>query len=142
MRPLITWDANEAVRALADAQRSGDRRVTLEYTRDGYRVARMPRRIDARDRVYYFVTFRAALPVIEAVARRLPARIVRALANRSDRREAEARYAPVGTDRANYLAAEARRVGVLRRMAVDRYDARASAAVVYYLELRRRSEGS
>jgi hypothetical protein len=34
------------------------------------------------------------------------------------------------------------RVGVLRRFAIDRYDARSDANVTYYMELRRRGEGS
>ena len=98
----------------------------------------MARTIDARDRFYYFATYRMALPLIAAVARRLPARTVRALADRADRREAEARYADGITDRAAYLAAEVQRVGVLRRTAIDRFDARSDAAVTYYMELRRR----
>jgi hypothetical protein len=83
------------------------------------------------DRLTYEATYRVILPGIAAVSRLLPTRCVRALANRADRREAQARY----TD-------EAKRVGVLRRMAVDRFDARSDANVTYYLELRRRGEGS
>jgi hypothetical protein len=87
--------------------------------------------IRATDRLTYEATYRVILPGIAALARLLPTRALRALAYRSDRREAEARY----TD-------EAKRVGVLRRMSVDRYDARADTNVIYYFELRRRGEGS
>jgi hypothetical protein len=83
------------------------------------------------DRLTYEATYRVLLPGITRAVRLLPTRCVRALANRADRREAQATYAD-----------EAKRVGVLRRMAVDRYDARSDAAVTYYMELRRRSEGS
>jgi hypothetical protein len=85
----------------------------------------------ATDRLTYEATYRVILPGIAAAIRVLPNRCVRALAYRADRREAEAHY----TD-------EAVRVGVLRRMAVDRFDARSDAATTYYFELRRRSEGS
>ena len=87
--------------------------------------------ISAADRFYYEASYRALLPAITLTARVLPSRLLRMLADRADRREAEAHY----TD-------EARRVGVLRRMAVDRYDVRSDTAVTYYTELRRRSEGS
>lgn len=139
---MITTNGDEAVRALADAQRRGDTRVTLTRYRDGYRVSRLSKTIDARDRIYYEASYRVILPGITAVARLLPYRVLRALANRADRREAEASYADGITDRAAYLAAEARRVGVLRRMAIDRYDVRSDTCVTYYLELRRRGEGS
>jgi hypothetical protein len=139
---MITTNGDEAVRALVDAQRRGDTRVTLTAYRDGYRVSRLSKTIDIRDRIYYEASYRVILPGITAVARLLPCRVLRALANRADRREAEASYGDGITDRAAYLAAEARRVGVLRRMAIDRYDVRADATTVYYFELRRRSEGS
>ena len=140
--PVITTNGNEAVRALADAQRRGDTRVTLTRYRDGYRVSRLSKTIDARDRIYYEASYRVILPGITAVARLLPYRVLRALANRADRREAEASYADGITDRAAYLAAEAKRVGVLRRMAIDRFDVRSDTSVTYYMELRRRGEGS
>ena len=139
---MITTNGNEAVRALADAQRRGDARITLTRYRDGYRVSRLSRTIDARDRFYYAAAYRVMLPGITFVARLLPYRVLRALANRADRREAEARYADGITDRAAYLAAEAKRVGVLRRMAIDRFDVRSDTSVTYYMELRRRGEGS
>jgi hypothetical protein len=139
---VITTDGDEAVRELAAAQRRGDTRVTLTRYRDGYRVSRLSKTIDARDRFYYEASYRVMLPGITAVARLLPYRVLRALANRADRREAEASYADGITDRAAYLAAEARRVGILQRMAIDRYDVRSDTAVTYYFELRRRSEGS
>ena len=81
------------------------------------------------DRLTYEATYRVILPGIATVSRLLPTRCVMALANRADRREAAARYA-------DGMA----RVGVLRRFAIDRYDARADANVTYYLELRRRNE--
>jgi hypothetical protein len=87
--------------------------------------------IGAADRFYYEASYRALLPAITLTARVLPLRVLRRLADRADRREAEAHY----TD-------EARRVGLLRRMAIDRYDVRSDTAVTYYFELRRRSEGS
>ena len=139
---VITTNGDEAVRALVDAQRRGDTRVTLTRYRDAYRVSRLSKTIDARDRIYYEASYGVILPGITAVARLLPYRVLRALANRADRKEAEASYAYGITDRAAYLAAEAQRVGVLRRMAVDRYDVRAVVTTVYYFELRRRGEGS
>lgn len=89
--------------------------------------------IRAYDRLAYTVVYgggrgRGVLALLELVTRRLPTRTVRRLADRADRREAAARY-----------DVETRRVGVLRRIAVDRYDARADAACIYYTELRRRS---
>jgi hypothetical protein len=87
--------------------------------------------ITARDRFYYEASYRVILPGITFVARLLPYRVLRALANRADRREAEANY----TD-------GAKRVGMLRRMAVDRFDVRSDTSVTYYMELRRRGEGS
>jgi hypothetical protein len=87
--------------------------------------------ITAYDRALFEATYRAVLPALEALARRVPRRVLRALANRADRREAAAYY----TD-------EAVRVGALRRIAVDRFDARSDAVSIYYRELRRRGEGS
>lgn len=139
---MITTNGDEAVRELVAAQRRGDYRVTLTRYRDGYRVSRLSRTVDARDRIYYAAAYRVLLPSITRLARLLPYRALRALANRADRREAEARYADGITDRAAYLAAEVRRVGVLRRTAIDRFDVRSDAAVTYYVELRRRGEGS
>jgi hypothetical protein len=89
---VITTNGDEAVRALADAQRRGDTRVTLTRYRDGYRVSRLSKTIDARDRFYYEASYRVMLPGITFVARLLPYRVLRALANRADRREAEAAY--------------------------------------------------
>ena len=86
--------------------------------------------IRAYDRIIYEATYRGLLAAIGRAIRLLPIRVVLALANRADRREAAARYA-------DGMA----RVGVLRRFAIDRYDARADANVTYYLELRRRGEG-
>lgn len=85
--------------------------------------------IDARDRFYYETSYRVLLPCMTAVARILPYRVLRSLANRADRREAAAHY-----------TYEALRVGVLRRLAVDRFDVRSDAACTYYFELRRRGE--
>ena len=87
--------------------------------------------ITAADRFYYEWTYRVVLPSITRFVRVLPTSCVRRLADRADRREAAATYTREGT-----------RVGVLRRKAVDRFDARSGAAVTYYFELRRRSEGS
>jgi len=87
--------------------------------------------IRAYDRATYEVTYRVALPGLTRAVRLLPTRTVRRLASRADRREAEATY----TD-------GMQRVGVLRRFAIDRYDVRADASVIYYFELRRRGEGS
>ena len=87
--------------------------------------------LTAYDRAMYEVAYRVILPGITAVARRIPYRVLRTLASRADRREAAA-----------YYSDEAARVGVLRRMAVDRFDVRSDTAVTYYLELRRRGEGS
>jgi hypothetical protein len=87
--------------------------------------------IRAYDRLLYEGTYRALLPGMQRAIRLLPTRLVWTLANRADRREAAARYA-------DGMA----RVGVLRRFAIDRYDARADANAIYYLELRRRGEGS
>lgn len=139
---MITYDGDEALRELAAAQRSGDYRVVLTRYRDAYRVSRLSKTIDARDRVYYEASYRVLLPLMERLVRVLPSRVLRMLAGRADRREAEARYGDGITDRAAYLAAEARRVGMLRRMAIDRYDVRSDATTVYYFELRRRGEGS
>ena len=80
------------------------------------------------DRITYTATYRLALPFAGALARVLPTRFVRTLAFRADRREAAASY----TD-------GDRRVGFLRRLAIDRYDARADASVVYYRELQIRA---
>lgn len=142
MPVTITYDGDEAVAVLADAQRDRGRWHALTRHGDAYRVAPVPRAIDARDRFYYSAYYRLVLPSIGAVARVLPTRFVRALASRADRREAAAEYGHGASDRAASLAAEAKRVGVLRRLAIDRYDARADATVTYYAELRRRSEGS
>jgi hypothetical protein len=104
--------------------------------RGAYRAARrrlriVARMISAADRFYYEASYRALLPAITLTARVLPLRVLRRLADRADRREAAAYY----TD-------EAVRVGVLRRMSVDRFDVRSDAVSIYYTELRRRGEGS
>ena len=80
------------------------------------------------DRVTYTLTYRVALPTLAASVRILPTGIVRALAFRADRREAAAEYEDA-----------ARRGGLLRRMAVDRFDARSDAAVIYWRELQVRA---
>ena len=87
--------------------------------------------IRAYDRLMYEATYRVLLPSITRAVRLLPTRRVQVLAYRADRREARARYSD-----------GMQRVGVLRRIAIDRYDVRADAAVTYYVELRRRGEGS
>jgi len=87
--------------------------------------------IRAHDRIMYEVTYRVLLPGMQRAIRLLPTRLVWTLANRAERREAAARYAD-----------GMQRVGVLRRFAIDRYDARSDANVTYYMELRRRGEGS
>jgi hypothetical protein len=87
--------------------------------------------IRATDRLTYEATYRVILPSIATVIRLLPTRCVQALAYRADRREARAHYTDGSV-----------RVGVLRRMAIDRFDARSDAAITYYFELRRRGEGS
>ena len=87
--------------------------------------------LTAYDRAVFGVTYRAVLPGTAAVARLLPYRVLRTLANRADRREAAA-----------YYRDEAVRVGALRRYAVDRFDARSDAVGIYYRELRRRGEGN
>lgn len=138
---MITRDGDEAVAALTEALRNGDYRVTLTFHQDAYRVSRLSNTIDARDRMYYEAAYRVLLPSMKRLVRVLPFRVLRMLANRADRREAEARYGDGITDRAAYLASEAQRVGMLRRMAIDRYDVRADATTVYYFELRRRGEG-
>ena len=87
--------------------------------------------IRAYDRAIYAATYRVLLPSITRFVRLLPTRCVQSLAYRADRREANAHYSQA-----------MRRVGVLRRFAIDRYDVRADANVTYWMELRRRGEGS
>jgi len=87
--------------------------------------------ISAYDRLTYEWSYRVLLPCIRRAIRVLPGRLVRLLADRSDRREAQAHYVE-----------GMQRVGILRRYAIDRYDVRADTNVTYYTELRRRGEGS
>jgi hypothetical protein len=123
-RPVLPLHTGTRVRRLFE-----DGSGALRAARRSLRV--VARMSSAADRFYYEASYRALLPLITLTARCVPLRVLRRLADRADRREAEAHY----TD-------EARRVGILRRMAVDRYDVRSDTAVTYYLELRRRSEGS
>jgi hypothetical protein len=84
--------------------------------------------LNAWDRVLYVTNYTVVLPTLRRTIRVLPERTVRRLRDRAERREAAATYMD-----------ETVRVGILRRMAVDRFDARSDANVIYYMELRTRS---
>lgn len=83
--------------------------------------------ITLTQRISYEWSYRVMLPSITAAVRLLPWRAVFVLAYRADRREAAATY----TD-------GAKRVGILRRQAIDRYDVRSDATFCYFAELKRR----
>jgi len=91
--------------------------------------------IRAYDRAVYTLTYggelrMGMLRVLELLVTFMPYRTLRRMADRADRREAEARYDD-----------GAARVGILRRQAIDRYDVRSDATCVYYAELRKRNAG-
>lgn len=85
-------------------------------------------RLEWADRVTLDAYYAVILPAVKACIRMLPTSTVRRLRDRAERREARARYADERT-----------RVGILRRQAVDRFDARSDATGAYYWELRRRN---
>ena len=83
---------------------------------------------ELRDRVPYAFAYRFLLPTIRRTIRVLPTSAVRVLRDRAEMREASATYTN-----------ETDRVGILRRMAVDRFDVRSDATLIHLHELRRRS---
>jgi hypothetical protein len=86
---------------------------------------------ELRDRVPYAFAYRFMLPTIRRTIRVLPTSAVRRLRDRAEMREASATYM--------HTMDETDRVGILRRMAVDRFDVRSDATYIYLRELRRRS---
>ena len=84
--------------------------------------------LNAWDRVLFFTSYTVVLPTLRRTVRVLPERTVRRLRDRAERREAAATYMD-----------ETVRVGILRRMAVDRFDVRSDATSIHLHELRTRS---
>ncbi len=82
----------------------------------------------AWDRVLFATSYTVVLPTLRRTVRVLPTSVVRRLRDRSERREAAATYMD-----------ETVRVGILRRMAVDRFDVRSDATSIHLHELRTRS---
>lgn len=86
---------------------------------------------ELRDRVPYVFAYSILLPTLRRTIRVLPTSAVRRLRDRAERREASATYI--------FRMDETDRVGILRRMAVDRFDVRSDALGIHLSELRRRS---
>lgn len=84
-------------------------------------------RLGPVDRITLDGYYAVILPAMRAIVRVLPGRTVMRLRDRAERREARARYVDERT-----------RVGILRRQAVDRSDARGDATATYLAELERR----
>ena len=84
--------------------------------------------LNAWDRVLYVTNYTVVLPTLRRTIRVLPERTVRRLRDRAERREAAATYMD-----------ETVRVGILRRMSVDRFDVRSDATSIHLHELRTRS---
>jgi hypothetical protein len=84
--------------------------------------------LNAWDRVLFATSYTVVLPTLRRTVRVLPERTVRRLRDRAERREAAATYMD-----------ETVRVGILRRMAVDRFDVRSDATSIHLHELRTRS---
>lgn len=80
------------------------------------------------DRLLWETSYRVVLPTIRTTLRFLPTSTIRRLRDRAERREARSRY-----------IAETERVGILRRLAVDRWDIRSDVLLVHLRELRIRS---
>lgn len=80
------------------------------------------------DRVLFVIAYRIVLPALRRTLRVLPTSAVRVLRDRAEMREAASHYTNENV-----------RVGILRRMAVDRHDVRSDATMIHLHELRRRS---